>query len=370
MKRTFLMMTALCCLCLSSLSVQAQNDDSKYLEGAVPEVDGKVVFSKEFRIPGMSGEEVFERTLQWMTKRLAQNENTSRVVLQDAGKGQVVGLGDEWIVFSSSALALDRTRILYQLYARCAPEQCTLEISKVSYVYREGKEKYKAEEWIVDKYALNKAKTKLVVGLAKWRRRTVDLMDNLCLSLADALRNSSTPTTAQPAPEEKKEEKSVVASGVLTITSKPQVEAAPAIPEVQIEEPAPAETRTTDVQPAATNNYAETDPASLKSDLIQPNLGKLVIVIGEEPFNMTMMTANSGGSLGRIKGQPVVFTILSADQPYTALEAAENYVVRFYPNGATQPTVVLHCKKGAAPAAIDGMPRTYVGEIIKAEVKR
>lgn len=39
--------------------LQAQDkDDSKYLAGAVPEVDGKVVFTKEFSIPGMSQDEI------------------------------------------------------------------------------------------------------------------------------------------------------------------------------------------------------------------------------------------------------------------------------------------------------------------------
>ena len=46
---------------------------------------------------------------------------------------------------------------------------------KIRFNYREGKEKYTAEEWITDKYALNKSQTKLVRGLAKWRRKTVDL---------------------------------------------------------------------------------------------------------------------------------------------------------------------------------------------------
>lgn len=100
-----------------------------------------------------------------------ENANTSRVVYTNPEEGQIVGTGDEWIVFSSSALSLDRTKILYQLSVVCAPEKCTMEVEKIRFNYREGKEKYTAEEWIVDKYALNKAKTKLVRGLAKWRRK-------------------------------------------------------------------------------------------------------------------------------------------------------------------------------------------------------
>ena len=78
----------------------------------------------------------------------------------------------------------------------------------------------------------------------------------------------------------------------------------------------------------------------------------MVIVIGQEPFNMTMMTANSGGSLGKVNGKPVVFSILSPDQPYEQMEKAESYTIRFYPTGQTEPTVILECKKLPSPATM------------------
>ena len=74
----------LLCICLPATAFADANkdkdDDSKYLAGAVPEVDGKVVFTKEFSIPGMSQEEIFKRMQNWMEARLKKNENTSRVV--------------------------------------------------------------------------------------------------------------------------------------------------------------------------------------------------------------------------------------------------------------------------------------------------
>ena len=124
------------------------NKDAKYLAGAIPEVDGKVVFTKEYSIPGMTQEEIYTRVQGWMEARLKKNENNSRVVYTNPEKGQIVGMGDEWIVFSSTALSLDRTRILYQLTATCQSEQCQLEVSKVRFIYREGEERYTAEEWI------------------------------------------------------------------------------------------------------------------------------------------------------------------------------------------------------------------------------
>lgn len=377
----------LLCICLPATAFADANkdkdDDSKYLAGAVPEVDGKVVFTKEFSIPGMSQEEIFKRIQAWMEARLKKNANTSRVVYTNPEEGQIVGTGDEWIVFSSSALSLDRTKILYQLSVVCAPEKCTMEVEKIRFNYREGKEKYTAEEWIVDKYALNKAKTKLVRGLAKWRRKTVDFVDDLALGAAEALSASTAKKAAEAAEqkEAKKEVKAVVNSGPTVITPKKQVTVEPAQAAEKASEGIVKDAQVIEVpqvkKPAALvpaqksqqQEYKTIAPEQLSADAIQTGAGKLVIVIGQEPFNMTMMTANSGGSLGKVNGKPVVFSILSPDQPYEQMEKAESYTIRFYPTGQTEPTVILECKKLPSPATMEGMPRTYVGEILKAMVK-
>ncbi len=383
MKNLTQLLFTLFCLCLPAVLHAQDKDDSKYLAGAVPEVDGKVVFTKEFSIPGMSQDEIYERLLNWMDARLEKNENTSRVVFSDKEKGQIVGVGDEWIVFSSTALSLDRTQILYQLTITCQPEKSVLEVEKIRFNYREGKEKYNAEEWIVDKYALNKTKTKLVRGLAKWRRKTVDFVDDLCLGAAEAL---SATTVKAPVEEKKKEEKkevkAVVNSGPTVITPKKQVTVEPAkaaekesegiVNNAQVIEVPQVKKPAALVVPAQKNQqeeYRTVAPDQLPSEVIQTGAGKLVIVIGQEPFNMTMMTANSGGSLGKVNGKAVVFSILSPDQPYEQMEKAESYTIRFYPTGQTEPTVILECKKLPSPATMEGMPRTYVGEILKAMVK-
>ncbi len=392
MKNLTQLLFVLFCFCLPAM-LQAQNkdkddekDDSEYLVGAVPEIDGKVVFTKEFSIPGMSQNEIFDRVINWMNGRLKKNENNSRVVFSDKEKGQIVGTGDEWIVFSSSALSLDRTKILYQLTVTCQPEKCTLEVEKIRFNYREGKEKYTAEEWIVDKYALNKAQDKLVRGLAKWRRKTVDFVDDLAEGVTGALSATTIKAAGEEKKEEKKVEKTVVASGPIVITPKQQVTvespkaqetaptqqaavvipATPITPATQVEKPAATSVPATASQ---AQGYKQVAPAQLSADVIQTGAGKLVIVIGEEPFNMTMMTANSGGSLGKVSGKPVIFSILSPDQPYEQIEKAEKYTIRFYPTGQTEPSVILECKKLPSPAAMEGMPRTYVGEILKAMVK-
>lgn len=380
MKRTTKLLFVLACLCLPLLLQAQKRDDGKYLAGAVPEVDGKVVFSKEFSIPGMSQDEIFERMQKWMQMRLKRNGNeTSRVVYANKEKGQVIGMGEEWIVFSSTALALDRTSVQYQIGAFCQPETCELRIEKIRYTYGEGRdqEKYVAEEWITDEYALNKSRTKLVRGLAKWRRNTVDFVDALCVEAADALSAASIEQILASADAEEdnektdeESEKAVVNAGPTVITPKREVShVTPQENKKQTQAVVATPVEPTQPAIASTDGYRETDPAQLSSDIIQIGSGKLVVVIGTDAFNMTMMTANAGGSLGKMSGKPVIYTFLTPDQNHDQIDRAEIYTVRFYPNGQQEPSVILECKKLPSQEPLEGQPRMYIGEILKAWIK-
>lgn len=379
MKKFLLVLAAIVCLPFALQAQQDKQDDSRYLAGAVPEVEGKVVFTREFSIPGMSKDEIYDRLLKWMENTLKENGNNSRVVFCDKENGTIVGTGDEWIVFSSSALSLDRTRILYQVTAECQPERCTLQVSKIRYIYREGKEKYTAEEWIVDKYALNKTQTKLVRGLAKWRRKTVDFVDNMASEVADVL-SSVAPQPQVAAAEEKKEQNPTQQQGPIVVTPRTTVVQVPETQPRPLAVTKPEKTDTTQPQPGTTQqqpDIAQSQPGTLKeiapdqlsSDLIKIGSGRLVIVIGNDAFNMTTMTANAGGSLGKMQQKPVIFTMLSPDQPHEAMDKATTYVVRFYPAGQEEPTVILQCRQMPAQEPIEGQPRMYIGEILKAMVR-
>ena len=320
------MAAGLICLFISLAAMAQKQDDTRYLEGAVPLVNGKVIFSHEYSLKGMSQDEIYDSVLAWMEQRLKKNENNSRILYTNKEKGQIIGIGEEWIIFKKSALSLDRTFITYQLTVTCQPNVCKFNIEKIRYEYREGEEKYTAEEWITDKYALNKSKTKLVRGLAKWRRKTIDFVDAYFDQLGEILSPASAQTAQQAMPST----------------------------------PAP-EQKTVSQQ----TKQHELKPEELTTDMIPVGTGKLVIVIGTDLFNQTIMTANSGGSLGQVDGKTVIFTILSPEQPHTALDKASEYNVRFYPNGATQPSIELQCRKMPSPEVAEGMPRTYVGEIVK-----
>ena len=96
-KLTILFLTMLLtCLpmAMRAESHKEKRDDTRYLAGAVPVVDGKVVFSKEFQIPGMSQKQIYDTVMKWMNERLKENNNPdSRVVFSDEAQGTIAGVG-------------------------------------------------------------------------------------------------------------------------------------------------------------------------------------------------------------------------------------------------------------------------------------
>ena len=89
----------------------------------------------------------------------------------------------EWLVFKSSFISLDRAKFNYIVIATCKDGELDVKIDRLKYKYDESNNKSEqtifAEEAINDKNALNKKKTKLVPGWAKFRRKTVDRMEEV-----------------------------------------------------------------------------------------------------------------------------------------------------------------------------------------------
>ena len=154
------------------------NPDAKYLAGAVPVVDGKVVFSTTLEAPGKSADEIYNIILKYML-RMTKEKNqfeTSQVAIQDSIKHFIAGSYQEWLVFKNAGLSLDRTRFKYTLMAQCEDGKAEITLSRITYLYEEqrNQQHYTAEEWITDENALRKSKQKLLPMSGKFRRKTVD----------------------------------------------------------------------------------------------------------------------------------------------------------------------------------------------------
>ena len=156
--------------------------DAKYLKGAVPEVNGLVVFSKHIEVPGKTASQIYDIMLQYMehlTK--TSNQIDSKITTSDAQKHEIVGIYQEWLVFKNTALSLDRTRFFYALRAQCTDGAVDIEMMRIRYLYEEERtpQRMTAEEWITDKEAVNKKNTKLLPMSGKFRRKTIDRKDYL-----------------------------------------------------------------------------------------------------------------------------------------------------------------------------------------------
>ena len=162
--------------------VEKENPDAKYLaEDAVPMVDGKVVFHTVIKTPGKSADQIYDillKQLEKMVQEPNQIEN-SVVALQNRDKHELAAVFHEWLVFKSVALSLDRTQFNYQLHVLCSDGQADVSMMRISYDYdlERNPQHYTAEEWISDKYAINKKRTKLYPISGKFRRKTIDRKD-------------------------------------------------------------------------------------------------------------------------------------------------------------------------------------------------
>lgn len=157
-----------------------ENKDAKYMAGAVPEKDGKVVWTFSFNVPGRSAQEIYDVTLKRM-KAFTKQENQlegSAVALVNKKEHSIVVTAAEWMVFRDSFLSLDRAKFFYTLIFNITDGHIGVSMERLYYRYDDnngrGEYKISAEESISDRNGLNKKQTKLVPGWAKFRRKTVD----------------------------------------------------------------------------------------------------------------------------------------------------------------------------------------------------
>ena len=158
---------------------QKENPDAKYLEpNAVPEVDGKVCWTTTINAPGKSAKEIYDILLAQLDK-MTQEPNqlgNSSVAVKDESKYELGAVFHEWLVFKSSTFSLDRTQFNFQILVNCSDGKADVQLTRIVYLYDVERKpiKYLAEEWITDKYAVNKKHTKLYPISGKFRRKTID----------------------------------------------------------------------------------------------------------------------------------------------------------------------------------------------------
>ncbi len=174
------------------MPTQANNSDAKYLVGAVPVIDGKVTFKTTVEAPGKTADQVADIVRKYMKKMTTEpgQFEQSRIVLDDSLNHQIIGSYQEWLVFKSTALVLDRTRLFYNLIADCKDGKADITMTRIYYLYEEERDPQtlKAEDWITDEEGLTKSKAKLSRVSGKFRRKTIDRKDYLFNKFAELLK--------------------------------------------------------------------------------------------------------------------------------------------------------------------------------------
>ena len=171
--------------------------DPKYLAGAVPEVNGEVVFTLDKDVPGMSADSVYDKVYAVISEIVDEGKGSglqpqARIAAVNKAEHTIAARVKEWLVFTSNFISLDRTEFNYTLIARAKDGHVSVKMERISYAYEMNRKdaagmKEKAEDWITDKYALNKKQTKLSPLSGKFRRKTIDRKDNIFQRVCQAL---------------------------------------------------------------------------------------------------------------------------------------------------------------------------------------
>lgn len=298
-------------------------DDKNYLTGAVPVVDGKVTFSKDFSSLPLSQDQIFDLVLNWANDRFKPTENHkgNRVLYSNKEKGEIACGGEEYIVFHKKALSLDQATINYRLTFICSPGKCDVEISGIRYEYKvsyqKDPEKYTAEDWITDQHALSK--NKLVRGNGKFRTTTIDLADNI-FSEIQALIGGSLINDAT--------------SAAVQVKTIPAATLTPAIP------------ASGNNNPSELQGYKRITPDKIPGNIIKMLTEDWMLITAGNDSEFNMMTAGWGG-LGSMFGKPVAFCFIAPNRhTYKLMEKDDTYTLTFYTETYRDASKICGSKSG------------------------
>lgn len=171
---------------------QSKKLDKKYGPGAVPVVEGNVVFEQKFEVPGKSETQIFEALKNYATSLMKQENSLPqcRITLDDSSHGLLAVNMEEWLYFKRTALVTNRARFYYQLLFQVTDSGYTATLRNIHYLYEEermpeGGIQYE-DSWITDQNALVKDGTRLSRLSGKFRTFTIDRKDQLFADAATA----------------------------------------------------------------------------------------------------------------------------------------------------------------------------------------
>lgn len=407
-----------------SLVIGAQ-ENSKYLKGAVPEVDGKVVFSKSIPVKNpISDDQLYGLMNKWAKERYPNKEEDglrNRILLSKADSKSIACAGEEYLVFKRSALVLDRAKMIYQLILEMKDGACDVTVRGIRYDYSDSKKLLLAEDMITDQYALNKSGDKLNRYYDKFREHTIDSVYSIYKSIDVYLNGINTAGAAASSQLSATSQTPVVSEterGAVSHHVEPAIGISVGVPQTQEAVIGQSASSKEDMLPASIEGYKQIAPDKIPGNIIKL-LGDWTLITSGTADQTNVMTASWGG-LGTFWDKPVSFCFLNPTRySVQTMDKGDTYTISFYteaykealkycgpvsgkttdkikgsgltpiktPSGATafaEAWMIFECKKIVAqpisPSSVvdkslpnewskDGYHKMYIGEILNVWVK-
>ena len=164
-------------------STKASAVNTKYLGGAVPTTnDGIVCFSHTFVDKNKSTQQFYDIFKNFALQKINDTQNIERSRILSESKDTLIATICEPIYFKRKKWEADSTLMQYQYNVTFKDNTATLRIWFISYSYDQEREfafNYRAEEWITDQYALSKDGLSLLKLPGKFRKKTVDYVNDI-----------------------------------------------------------------------------------------------------------------------------------------------------------------------------------------------
>lgn len=322
-----------------SLFAQAQVE-TKYSFGAVPEVDGKVAFSRTINVEnGISSENLFGLMEKWVENNYNKNDGSkNRVLLINPEKGNIACLGEKVLVFKRSALSLDQAIMTYQLILNVEQDKCVATVRSIKYDYASDKNLSSAEEMITDKVAL-KSDGKMHRSYDKFRIFTIDSISSIFNSIDVYLNGLRTKGAAQ--------QNSVVGQSDQPIPD------TGAMLKNEIQNIAPI------ASSATMDGYK-----NISADKIPGNIIKLlndwILITSGTDDKINVMTASWGG-LGVLWEKPVSFCFINPTRySINTMDEGDTYTISFYTEAYKDAMLYCGTKSGRDTDKIKGSGLTPI----------
>ena len=401
-------------LSFTFLALNAQND-AKYLKGAVPEENGKVMFTKTISpTEKMSDDQLFEKIDLWAQKNYKSGDSENRILLNSPEKKQIACSGKEDLVFGRKLLSLDLASMSYQLILEVNQGVCNAKVRGISYEYGSDKngERLTAEEMITDKVAVNKKGDKLNNYYGKFRSVTIDSINGIFQSLESHINGVAS--------QKQQVQYIYIDKNTGAEVANPTIAEAPTVPVTTQMPVAVIPAQVSNETGASLPGFKNIAPENIPGNYIKL-LNEWTLITSGKEDKVNVMTASWGG-LGVLWGKPISTCFLNPTRySITTMDEGDTYTISFYtaaykdvlqycgsnsgrntdkikgsgltpiktPSGATafaEAWLILECKKIVAQpiseAAVkidkselsesyykDGFHKMYIGEILNVWVK-